>query len=108
MITKLGLLFLDFIENDDLFPKSPKDVENFDDDFAIIWKTLKENGYIGIIPQNNYTYETYYTDGQEWVYLANIALEMGGRKKYYYEPAVLTDEGKELLIIKLKSMNFFE
>jgi hypothetical protein len=33
---------------------------------------------------------------------------MGGRKKYYYEPAVLTDEGKELLIIKLKSMKFFE
>ncbi len=107
-ITNLGLLFLDFIENEDLFPKSPMDIKKFDKNLKILWKTLLENGYIGIIPKNKYTHETYYIDGKDWVYLANIALEIGNRKKYYYEPAQLTNEGKKLIIQKLKNMKLFE
>ena len=46
MITNLGLRFLDFIEDDSLFPKSPMDVEKLDKELAIIWNILKENGYL--------------------------------------------------------------
>jgi hypothetical protein len=35
-ITKLGLLFLDFIEKENLFPKSPNDVDKFDKDLAFL------------------------------------------------------------------------
>jgi hypothetical protein len=107
-ITKLGLLFLDFIEDDSLFPNSPEEVKNLNKDYLKLWKILKDNKFIEIIPKTKYVNETYSMTGENFIYFVNIAFEIANKKKFYYEPAKLNNSGKELIIQKLKIMKFIE
>ncbi len=107
-ITKLGLLFLDFIKDESLFPNSPDEVKNLNKDLKKIWTILKQNKFIGTVPKTKYVDETYYIDGKEFIYFVNIACEIANMKKIYYEPAKLTDEGKQLIIQELKNVKFIE
>jgi hypothetical protein len=105
-ITKLGFLFINFIEDESLFPNSPKDVANLNKELAKLWKILKENDIIETVPKTKYVEETYYM--KDIIYLVNVIFELANKPKYFHEPAKLTEKGRELLIKELKNMKFIE
>lgn len=107
-MTQLGLLFLDFIEDDSLLPNSPEDVANLDKDIAHLWQVLKKHNFVKTVPKTKYQTETYYLHSEHFTYLVNTAFEINGEGKYFYEPGKITDQGKKLIIQELIKMKFIE
>ena len=100
-ITKNGLILIEFIENEELFPNSPDDVKKFNKDYKNVWKLMLENNVVNIHPSTEMLEETY---SLNWLYEINVLFEIVGKPKYFYEPRVLKKEGKENILELLEHL----